>query len=225
MKPNNIELWEGLHLSPRYRPQYPHERVIQFVFNTFPRNKARHLKILDYGCGSGRHLTFLAENGYLAYGNDVSRVGIRHAKSVLKQAGLSADIREIKNNTFSYPDDFFDGIISFGVLLYLSNQELNGVIPEMARVLKSRGKAFIVVRSDKDYRISHAKSLGEGDYKIVGDKASPVQSEHGMLMHFFTKPEILKRFVAFRKVCIDEMYYSYENKKYFDHDYVVTLEK
>ena len=210
---------------PRYRPQYPHERVIQFVFNTFSRDKAQCFKILDYGCGSGRHLTFLAENGYQTYGNDVSRVGIKHAKNTLKRLGLNADIKEIKNNTFSYPDEYFDGIISFGVLLYLSDKELKLTIPEIARVLKKGGKAFIVVRSDRDYRIGHAKALGAGDYKIIGDRTSPVASEHGMLMHFFRKSEISKRFAAFGKISIDEMYYSYDNKKYFDHDYVVILEK
>jgi SAM-dependent methyltransferase len=225
MMPDNKKLWEKLHRVPRYRPQYPNERVIQFVFNTFPRTEAKRFEILDYGCGAGRHLTFLAENGYQAYGNDVSRVGIAHARRMLSRRELKADLKVSANNTFPYPDTYFDGIISFGVLLYLSDAELKGIIPEIARVLKKGGKAFLVVRSDKDYRIRHARALGDGDYRIIGDKTSPVESEDGMVMHFFTKKEIAKRFAAFPKISIDEMYYSYHNKQYFDHDYVVILEK
>ena len=41
--------------------------------------------ILDLGCGSGRHLVYLAKHGFNVYGFDVSEHGIRIAKDWIKE--------------------------------------------------------------------------------------------------------------------------------------------
>jgi len=46
-----------------------------------------------------------------------------------------------------------------------------------------------------------------------------------MIMHFFEKEEIKKMFSVFSKIEIDQMLNTYNNKKTWDHDYVVTCEK
>lgn len=221
----NKNLWENLHKQQRFRPKYPHEKVIQFVYGNFPRDKAKEFKILDHGCGSGRHLFFLAENEYSAYGCDCSEDGINFTKKILTEKELSADLKIITDDYLKYPDEYFDGIISFGVLYYLDSMQLEKVIPEFHRILKKDGKTLLILRSEKDYRFKHAKDIGNGDFLIMGDKKTRVNNEKNMLMHFFTKNEILERFKIFKKINIDEMYCSYNNEEFFDHDYVVELLK
>lgn len=222
---NNKILWEKLHKEPRYRPAYPYERVIQFVFGNFNRAKAANYKIFDFGCGTGRHLVFLSESGYRTYGGDISKIGIEAAKKFLTTKKLHANLQVIKDERLNYSDNYFDGLIGFGVLYYLSGEQLDRLIPEIQRILKKGGKALFTVRSKKDYRLKYAKFMGNGDYFIIGDRKSRVANEAGMLMHFFTEKEIKQRFVDFSNIMIDEMYSTYNNKEYMDHDYIIELTK
>lgn len=50
----NKEQWIALHQNKRYRPKYPSETVVQFVFRNFIRDGKT--KVLDLGCGAGRHV-------------------------------------------------------------------------------------------------------------------------------------------------------------------------
>ena len=57
------EKWGELHKQPRFRPQYPSESVVKFLFTEFPNDleERKNLKILDIGCGGGRHVKLFAE--------------------------------------------------------------------------------------------------------------------------------------------------------------------
>jgi cyclopropane fatty-acyl-phospholipid synthase-like methyltransferase len=70
-------------------------------------------RVLDLGCGSGRHLVYLAKQGFNVYGIDNSKSGIEIGKNWLKKEGLKANLKigDIYKN-LPYPDDFFDAIIS-----------------------------------------------------------------------------------------------------------------
>ena len=49
MQEVNRKEWIALHQNKRYRPKYPSETVVQFVFRNFERNGIT--KVLDLGCG------------------------------------------------------------------------------------------------------------------------------------------------------------------------------
>ena len=42
-------------------------------------------RILDLGCGTGRHAVYLAKNGFEVYGMDIAKTGIKIAKEWLKK--------------------------------------------------------------------------------------------------------------------------------------------
>jgi hypothetical protein len=60
---------------------------------------------------------------------------------------------------------------------------------------------------------------------MVEEGDGRVRSECGMLMHFFSRSEILKRFRAFSEIQIDELMTTSENGKYTDYDYIVKVSK
>lgn len=221
----NKTLWQDLHKRSQFRTRYPHERVIQFVFGNFPKAQAKKFKILDHGSGAGRHVIFLAENGYQTYGADISSTGNAYARKIAKSKNFDINLSLINSNILKYNNDFFDGIISFGVLYYLNSDQLDKVIPDLYRILKKGGKMLVILRSKKDYRFKYAKSIGHGDYIIVGDTKTRVNNERGMLMHFFKENEIKKKFNKFRSIAIDRMINTYGNRKMVDYDYVVELVK
>lgn len=93
--------------------------------------------IMDFGCGGGDIVRELHENGYQAFGCDLSLKYIEEPAAVsLIEQGI---IREIKPDPYILPfeDNTFDFIISHSVFEHVKNY--HDAISEISRVLKPDG--------------------------------------------------------------------------------------
>ena len=225
----NKEQWVSLHQNKRYRPKYPSEVVVQFIFRNFERNGKA--KILDLGCGAGRHVFFMANENIVPYGVDFSEEGIEYTKSILRECGRQEYIDNIQVSSLTklpYKDNFFNGIICYGVLYYLDNHGISKAIQEMYRVLKPGGKLLLVVRSIEDYRYNRQYEIENEKNTIIiceQDEQKCAHSENGMQMHFFEQEELKKYFSMFENLTIDYIKESHNNQKFCDCNYVLIGEK
>ena len=56
--------------------------------------KRRNVKrVLDLGCGSGRHTVYLAKHGFEVYGIDISRTGIKMTRKFLLKEKLKGNLK------------------------------------------------------------------------------------------------------------------------------------
>ena len=162
-------------------------------------------KILDLGCGSGRHLVYLAKHDFLVYGIDSSNEGIRIAKGWLKRKNLKANLRV--GNIFKrlpYKDDFFDALISTSVLQHAKIRDIKFAIKEIERILRPEGLIYITLPRKKfkkeeiKFKIVEPRTylLLEGDKK-------------GVPHYFFNKKLIKKEYKNFKfyDVWIDDWGY------------------
>lgn len=226
----NKEQWVELHKESRYRPKYPSENVVQFVFRNFKRDGMT--RVLDLGCGAGRHIVFMANEKIVPYGVDYSSEGVDYTKGLLLNGGYSDYISNISVSSLvqlPYEDDFFDGIICYGVLYYMNYEEIRKAVNEIYRVLKQDGKGMIVVRNTEDYRCNLEKCIKTDEkntYKIIeDDQCKCASSENGMLMHFFDKDELVVLFKNFRELKIDRIVETHDNENFCDSNFVVTFTK
>lgn len=229
MKDINKDKWTKLHQNNRYRPKYPSETVVQFVFRNFERDGKT--KVLDLGCGAGRHVFFMAKEGIVPYGLDYSDEGIEYTKEMLTKYGLSKFVKNISSGSATmlpYENDFFDGIICYGVLYYLRLEEIRQAVSEMKRILKSGGKVLVVVRTIEDYRFDRRNLVeGENHTIIVSEENESrcANSENGMHMHFFDEQELRELFSDFKKVDIDYIRETHDNQQFCDCNYILKAEK
>lgn len=226
----NQRLWRELHKEGRHRPKYPREDVIRFVFKNFSRDGSE--KILDLGCGAGRHVIFMASEGILPYGLDFSDSGVEYTKSMLVEMGSPEYAENIKVGSAAdipFSDEMFDGLICIGVLYYMNVSDIKRAVHEIYRVLRSGGKALILIRSTDDYRCksSSAVPTEERNTFIIheGDASRSASCEDGMLMHFFEKEEIQELFQDFSSIVIDRVTVTHDNGTYADDDYLVICTK
>ena len=69
-----INLWDERFKEKKYFLKWPDEMVVRFLAKN---NGKRNQRVLDLGCGSGRHSELLIKQGYQVYGCDVSAAAIK----------------------------------------------------------------------------------------------------------------------------------------------------
>ncbi|APF24538.1 class I SAM-dependent methyltransferase [Clostridium butyricum] len=221
---NRKDIWGNLHSQSKFRPKYPSEIVVQYVFRNFKRDGKT--KILDLGCGAGRHVFFMANENINTYGVDISKEGVEYTNEVLRKLKLKGTIVEGIISKLPYESNFFDGLISCGVLYYCTMDEIKKSVKEIYRVLKNNGKALIVVRTTEDYRYGNGEEVEKNTFIInEKDEDKCAFNENGLIMHFFTKDEIEKLFKEFKSVTIDKIEETSCNGRFKDSNFLIKLEK
>jgi cyclopropane fatty-acyl-phospholipid synthase-like methyltransferase len=224
MNINMQEKWEKLHQQSRFRPKYPAESIVQFVFRNFKRDGSS--KVLDLGCGAGRHVYFMANENIDTYGVDVSRDGVAYTHELLEKNGLHASLKVGSVDDIPYENEYFDGVICYGVLYYCKIEQIKKAVKEIHRVLKTGGLLYLVVRDINDYRYGQGKEIENNTFLISeDDDKKSAFSENGMMMHFFTEAEIKDLFNTFKDTTIDKVIVTHENGKYCDSNLIVTTRK
>jgi 2-polyprenyl-3-methyl-5-hydroxy-6-metoxy-1,4-benzoquinol methylase len=121
------------------------EPFFELAFEHIARtlNAPRGATILDAGCGSGRHSVRLARHGFKVTGIDFSDYIVRTAEESVKDSGVAdcIDFQRQDLTALSFPDESFDHVLCWGVLMHVPQVE--EAIVELARVLKKGGMLVI----------------------------------------------------------------------------------
>jgi len=179
----------------------PHRDMKDIIDILKEKNSKR---ILDLGCGTGRHLIFFASQGFEVYGLDASHKGIEIAKKWLTENHLNCNLTIHRmEEKFPYEDSFFDAVISIQAMHHNIIKKIKFTIQEIHRVLKPNGLIFITVPISK----LSSKNNHPNFEKIEKGTYIPLSGpEKGLLHHFFTEREIYKVFKGFdiKKIYLDK---------------------
>lgn len=130
------------------------EFTTPFKIDLFENHVKKNDKILDYGCGYGRTLRLLKDNGYLNLsGVDLSEKMIERAK----KENPSMNYAVVKNNKLHFEDNSFDAVLLLAVLTcIINNKEQEMMINEIERVLKPNGviyiNDFLINNDDRNFK-------------------------------------------------------------------------
>ena len=165
-----------------FEPQEDMKRVL----NLFKKHGVK--RIMDLGCGSGRHVVYFAKNGFRVYGIDIAEEGIRLTKNWLKKEKLQADLKiGSVYKKLPYEDDFFDAVISTQVIHHEKIHNIRKAIQEIERVLKPNGLLFITVTKSKyKQRATKFKKISPRTY-------IPLDGREIGLPHYVYNRKLLKK--------------------------------
>lgn len=96
-------------------------------------------KVLDLGCGVGRHAAYFASRGYETWALDGSETGVEHARKLAEKTGLSIDFEVGLMTDLPYGDAMFDYVISFNVIYHGDQKTVAKAVSEIRRTLKPGG--------------------------------------------------------------------------------------
>lgn len=188
--------WDAIYQQhAAYFTQPPHEDM-PAVASTFRERGVKN--VLDVGCGTGRHVLYLARLGFTVCGMDSSAEAIRAARKTTKAAGLSA--RLTVGSMFErlpYPDASFHAVVCTKALNHGLIESIRGATAEMERVLRPGGLVFIVVTKSRKALPSKKQ---ERYCIIIADRTLiPKTGREIGVIHFqFNKAILLREFEHFR---------------------------
>lgn len=149
--------------------------------------------MLDLGCGAGRHLVFLARQGFEMYGTDVDLYGLARAWHWLEQEGLSAYLAVADMEALPYPDDFFDAVVSTNVIHHNLMDGIRRTVAGVRRALRPRGWFFATVNAWGDYKERLGPEIEPGTW-LVCELDCDVPVPH----HLFREDELRSVWEGFR---------------------------
>jgi ubiquinone/menaquinone biosynthesis C-methylase UbiE len=164
-------------------------------------------RILDLGCGSGRHVIYFAKKGFDVYGIDVAKEGIKITKSWLKKERLQANLKIGSiYKKLPYQNNLFDAVISTSVIHHARIKNIRKAIREIERVLKPNGLIFITVRKRKFRKFYPKLTIIEKygkqktRFKVIGPRTYvPMEGgEKGLIHYLFNKKLLKKEFKNFK---------------------------
>ena len=206
--------WNELFTLDEFRWKNPHEQVVALVPLLRERGARR---VLDLGCGAGRHTVYLAREGFEVCAMDIAENGLAHTREWLAREKLAAELKQGDIAQIPYPDESFDAVISIYVIYHEKFAGMQQVVTEIHRVLKRGGVALVSLQSKRGWRYGQGKAIEPDTF--VPD----VGGDAGMPHHYSNLAEIEKLFGRFviRKVEQEE---HHEEGKRHSH-WQVVMEK
>jgi len=178
------QIWDKTFASGWREEQGPDKFLMDFI-------KGYQAKIgkmgLDLGCGWGRNLIPLLEQGFNVIGLDISKEGLKKAKEKLEERKLATKLIHGESTKLRFDSESFDFVVSLGVLHHQKWEDIQKSFREINRVLRRDGYLIFSVRSASDTERPRQRIV---DY---GHTAIDIEgSKKGVVQHYFTKEELLK---------------------------------
>lgn len=175
-------------------------------------------KILDFGCGLGRHSIFFARNGFDVSAFDLSLDGVKHLQKWANNENLNISTEVADMLKLPYSDDSFDCVFAYHVISHTDTKGMEIIIKELKRILKKDGEFYLTLCSKETW------SYKEAGYPKI-DENTVVKTEDGPekgIPHFYvTLDDVLtlfKDFSILRIRHVDDCYFDgnkHNSKHYF----------
>lgn len=194
---------------------------IKRVARDFKENN--YNKILDLGCGTGKHSFFLAKQGFSVYATDLSPTGIDIAKQKAESLGVNnIHFKQHDMRTIPFADGFFDAVVCTWTIYHGTLDEIQKTVSEICRVLKPNGTVITDFLSLADNTYGLGNEIERNTF--LGAKNNEEDIPH----HYSTREELFQLFSEFRKLKIRASSNSYINdrgEKYIRKYYNVEATK
>jgi SAM-dependent methyltransferase len=196
---SNIKLWNNLLKEKSYNPLFPTKNIQAFVEYHLPKKNRHKFKILDVGFGNGSNLIYLKNLGFDAYGIDSSSYAVSGQKNFYNRLDYKNKIKLSSFENLEFDDNYFDAVISDGVLYYGRYTQLRNGVDEIYRVLKKNHLARIYIKTKNDIY-----------YKQAKHKRTSILIKHGwekgQVLTFLSEKQVKNYFQNFQelKLGIDE---------------------
>ncbi len=180
--------WGEIFADPVMQGREPEPELIALI----PVMRAAGCRrVLDAGCGVGRHLLPLLQAGFQVWGVDCDSQVLRLLKDRLANADVAVAgpyLAQADLNRLPFASGAFDLVVSIKVINHGDVATFRDYCRELDRVLKPGGHLFIMVSPWEFAELVRLPQTRELEPGTLVDIATP----DGTLVHHFPTPEELQ---------------------------------
>jgi len=173
--------WDQILFRKEYHPESPDGIVVDLI-SILARKRAE--RVLDLGCGAGRHTMYLAESGFKTYGADISDTGLRLTKRRLESRKMEAEIIKCDMKSMPYIQSCFDAVVCVQTIYHQKLKGIQETVSEIHRILKKGGLLLANFHSRRSSKYGKGIEVEENTFM---QENGP---EKGVLHHFFDENEL-----------------------------------
>lgn len=167
-----------------------------------------HKRVFDMGCGLGRHTLILAESGFSVTASDISP----HARQItyhkIKSKNFNVAVINADIYPIPFPDEYFDAILSIGVLEHSTRIGIEQAIDEIFRTLSPKGKILASF-----YPRNRWISKDKYNPDIIEDNTLKFLGPEKTIHHLVDEKELKELFTKFTIHSIDLQKEQFEGVK------------
>ncbi len=190
------QIWQGDGAKQLW--SIPDRRVLELAAVWKESRTIR--RVLDLGCGVGRHLCLLASLGFDAYGLDRSATGLETCSRLLKASGLTATLHLGEMSDIPFPDGHFDAIVAFNSIYHGTARQVDAGVELLRRKLRVGGECFatFLARDNRLYGKGEAMEPHTFTDPRMYKELLGVDGESGVTHHFSSEEEVRHFFRAYQ---------------------------
>jgi SAM-dependent methyltransferase len=171
--------------------------VVHHVADVLQEHGCR--RVVDLGCGSGRHTVFLARRGFDVIGIDSSPAALNLSGGWLAHEGLRARLALADmRRPLPLPSSVCDAVVSTQVIHHALLDTVRGTAREINRVLQPGGVLFLSVPSRTDPEDAFAE-VEPGTFVPTSGK------EAGLPHHIFSAEELVSLLPGYTVLEMDQI--------------------
>lgn len=151
-----------------------------------------HQRVLDLGCGPGRHVLLMASRGLEVHASDHSPTAIETCREWLAAAGLEANVWCSEPEEVPQEDGSFDAAIAFNSIYHGTEERVRGAIELIHRKLRPGGECFLSLLSRENRMYGRGEAIGPHTFKVSGmfHQLFAHGGERGIPHHFSSREEV-----------------------------------
>jgi 2-polyprenyl-3-methyl-5-hydroxy-6-metoxy-1,4-benzoquinol methylase len=171
-----------------------------FVTNVLSLLQERKcIKVLDLGCGIGRHALFFAQNNMEVHALDASKHGLEFLEQSTRERGLTVHVNCSGMTILPYEDESFDYVLAWNVIYHGNISVVQRSLSEVSRILKTGGIFQGSMLSRRNDDLLTGVPISHNTYIVPGksDKDHP---------HFYCNAaELIQLLAAFELMKLEDV--------------------
>jgi 2-polyprenyl-3-methyl-5-hydroxy-6-metoxy-1,4-benzoquinol methylase len=178
-------------------------------------------KVLDFGCGIGRHSFLFAKAGFSVTALDSSEEALNILRQRMQEQGIHLKITHGTYAASLFPRNYYDLVIAFNVIYHGQRKDMVTAIATIHYWLKPGGMFFFTCPTRRDGK------FGNGE-KVAPNTFRPLNSIHPGDLHYFADENDIIDFLrgfALKEKRIEERIWNNNGVKQQDSFYQILAVK
>jgi len=175
------KLWQDPEVVKLWQDFPPLPQVVAMADRLEAEGRTR---VLDIGCGLGRHTVYLAARGFEVSATESAPAAFATCRKNLDQAGLRAELLPVDMAEIPFPDSHFDGIVASHVIHHTDGAGLRRIIALITRKLAPSGLLVWATPSTRHWQCGRGRQLDPGTWVDEHHPEGPIPH------HYCTEGEV-----------------------------------